>query len=293
MTIEIANRLVMLRKQNNLSQDDLAEKLGISRQAVSKWERAESSPDTDNIIRLAKLYNVSLDNLLSCEELPPLDEPPFEEPIKETSIEEPIVEKPATEEIPIEKENSVNEENAELPTNLAITAETPPTPISANSDNEHWLKKFPYPLLVTFVYLVFGFGFNAWTPWFLLWFTIPFYYNYVGILSQKDEAQSENIGEIKRWLKKFPYPIFVTIVYLLFGISNGIWHPTWIIWLTVPLYYSFISALEQKKKQPKSNKKPKTWIMKVYFILAAVICFLVAFGILYVLFNRYGDNYYY
>lgn len=55
MNIEIANRLVELRKKNNLSQEALAEKLGISRQAVSKWERAEASPDTDNLILLVYL----------------------------------------------------------------------------------------------------------------------------------------------------------------------------------------------------------------------------------------------
>lgn len=64
MNIEIANRLVELRKENNLSQEALAEKLGVSRQAVSKWERAEASPDTDNLIMLAKLYRISLDELL-------------------------------------------------------------------------------------------------------------------------------------------------------------------------------------------------------------------------------------
>ena len=68
MNIEIANRLVHLRKSNHLSQEALAEKLGISRQAVSKWERAEASPDTDNLILLAKLYRVSLDELLKTEE---------------------------------------------------------------------------------------------------------------------------------------------------------------------------------------------------------------------------------
>ena len=68
MNIEIANRLVTLRKRNSLSQEALAEKLGISRQAVSKWERAEASPDTDNLIALAKLYHVSLDELLKINE---------------------------------------------------------------------------------------------------------------------------------------------------------------------------------------------------------------------------------
>ena len=60
----IADRLTRVRKQNGLSQEELAEKLGVSRQAVSKWERAESSPDTDNLICLVRLYNISLDELL-------------------------------------------------------------------------------------------------------------------------------------------------------------------------------------------------------------------------------------
>lgn len=64
MNVEIAERLAARRKEAGLSQEGLAEKLGVSRQAVSKWERSESSPDTDNLISLAKLYGVSLDDLL-------------------------------------------------------------------------------------------------------------------------------------------------------------------------------------------------------------------------------------
>ena len=79
MNIEIANRLVNLRNANNLSQEALAEKLGISRQAVSKWERAEASPDTDNLILLARLYGVSLDELLRTEDEIPMPEEPDEQ----------------------------------------------------------------------------------------------------------------------------------------------------------------------------------------------------------------------
>lgn len=64
MDIKTANRLYELRKQHGYSQDELAEMLNVSRQAVSKWERSESSPDTDNLIALARLYGVSLDELL-------------------------------------------------------------------------------------------------------------------------------------------------------------------------------------------------------------------------------------
>lgn len=74
MNLEIAKRLADLRKQNGLSQEQLAEKIGVSRQAVSKWERSEASPDTDNIILLARLYNVSLDELLRTEDDVPVNE---------------------------------------------------------------------------------------------------------------------------------------------------------------------------------------------------------------------------
>ncbi len=67
MNIKLADRLVELRKENKLSQEALAEKLGLSRQAISKWERAEASPDTDNLIALASLYGISLDELLGNE----------------------------------------------------------------------------------------------------------------------------------------------------------------------------------------------------------------------------------
>lgn len=67
MNIETANRLLQYRKQHNLSQEDLAAKIGVSRQAISKWERAEASPDTDNLILLADIYGVSLDELLKGE----------------------------------------------------------------------------------------------------------------------------------------------------------------------------------------------------------------------------------
>ena len=64
MDLAMAQRLVDRRKAAGLSQEALAAQLGVSRQAVSKWERSESSPDTDNLIALASLYCVSLDELL-------------------------------------------------------------------------------------------------------------------------------------------------------------------------------------------------------------------------------------
>lgn len=57
-------KLQELRRNAGLSQDLLAERLEVSRQAVSKWERDEAMPETEKVVRIAKLFDVSLDELL-------------------------------------------------------------------------------------------------------------------------------------------------------------------------------------------------------------------------------------
>ncbi len=59
-----ADKLIDLRKKNGWSQEEVAEKLGVSRQAISKWEGAQSIPDMSRIIRLSELFGVSTDYLL-------------------------------------------------------------------------------------------------------------------------------------------------------------------------------------------------------------------------------------
>lgn len=60
----LGTKLQNLRKQAAMSQEALAAQLGVSRQAVSRWELDISLPETENIIKLAKIYNVSFDYLL-------------------------------------------------------------------------------------------------------------------------------------------------------------------------------------------------------------------------------------
>lgn len=136
MNIDIANRLYEMRKKSGLSQEELAEKIGVSRQAVSKWERAEASPDTDNLILLAKLYSISMDELLSTEE-------PVEPAPRQTEA--------AREDFREEKEE----------------------------EHGGWLA-FPYPLVVTVIYLILGFSFDLWHPAWILFITIPIFYSFAG-----------------------------------------------------------------------------------------------------------------
>lgn len=61
----MGEKMQKLRKQKNWSQETLAEKLGVSRQAVSLWERGESMPDIDKLLPLANLFGVTIDYLLN------------------------------------------------------------------------------------------------------------------------------------------------------------------------------------------------------------------------------------
>lgn len=75
----LANKIIELRKKSGWSQEELADQLGVSRQAVSKWESASSIPDLERIIAMSRLFGVSTDYLLKDElegESPiPVDEP--------------------------------------------------------------------------------------------------------------------------------------------------------------------------------------------------------------------------
>ncbi len=76
MNMEMAERILQLRKSNGLSQEDLADKIGVSRQAVSKWESGQSMPDLDKIILMSDLFEVTTDYILKgTDKLLPADEP--------------------------------------------------------------------------------------------------------------------------------------------------------------------------------------------------------------------------
>lgn len=63
--MELKEKLVQLRKKNGLSQLELAEKLNVSRQAISKWEVGSTVPTTDNLIAISRIYSISVDYLMN------------------------------------------------------------------------------------------------------------------------------------------------------------------------------------------------------------------------------------
>lgn len=61
--MQLNEKLTLLRKQNNLTQEQLAEDLAVSRQTISKWERGDSIPDIKSMVQIADYYELSLDQL--------------------------------------------------------------------------------------------------------------------------------------------------------------------------------------------------------------------------------------
>ena len=63
--MEFFDKLIQLRKERNWSQEDLAEKLNVSRQAISRWENGTAYPDAQNILQISKSFNITTDYLLN------------------------------------------------------------------------------------------------------------------------------------------------------------------------------------------------------------------------------------
>lgn len=64
MVMKFANQVKQLRTERGWSQDELAAKVFVSRQAVSKWENGDGNPDLETVVKLANLFGVSLDELV-------------------------------------------------------------------------------------------------------------------------------------------------------------------------------------------------------------------------------------
>lgn len=72
--IQLGQQIKNLRTANHLSQEDLAQKLFVSRQSISKYENGEATPDVDKLVQLAEIFGVSLDYLILGKEAEPVNE---------------------------------------------------------------------------------------------------------------------------------------------------------------------------------------------------------------------------
>lgn len=229
MNIEIANRLVQLRKQHGYSQEELAAKLGLSRQAVSKWERAEASPDTDNLIMLSRVYGVSLDELLKTDE--PIPEPEPDKGVKVTINGKPLR---------FNKDDGFYFSYGDDDDNGCADCSDAQIDADGHIVIEHGEKtfwqEFPFSIFVAILYLGLGFAFGLWHPGWMVFLTIPAYSSIVGWFSGRRRHC---------FLRAFPYTLLVVIAFLCMGCIWGLWHPGWILFLTIPMYYAIVKPIDR------------------------------------------------
>lgn len=255
MNVEIAERLAARRKLAGLSQEALAEKLGVSRQAVSKWERSESSPDTDNLIALAKLYGVSLDELLYVDESIE-DDVAFEAADRaEARGASRVVVAEASEETASPEGGGVGDAcDAETAEGVDFEKEgrgnvhLGPDGIHVDDGKDHvhvsWTEG---------VHVVDRNGEEVHVGW-------------DGVrVNTSDPGAAEhvftrdnpfgvspdgfNAERAKKWLK-FPFWALVIVAYLAFGMLSGIWGPTLFLLFLIPVYYVVGAAVASRRIAP-------------------------------------------
>ena len=213
MNKDIAKKLETLRKDHGYSQEYIAEKLEVSRQAVSKWESGDSSPDTDHLIGLSKLYGITIDAILNTDAK------------KEKNLE-------------AERENYFDKQYGGF----------------TKSGKKSKAASFPFPVLVVALYLLIGFSLDRWHPTWLLFLTIPLYYIIVSVITGDRGA----IHAV--------YPILVAAAFVFIGFFFGIWHPTWLLFFTIPLYYLVVG-----------KKSIKGFLHAIFPIITALVFLILGF----------------
>ncbi|MEG1560475.1 MAG: helix-turn-helix transcriptional regulator [Clostridia bacterium] len=230
MNYEIADKLIELRKTAGFSQEELANKIGVSRQAVSKWERGEASPDTDNIIALANLYGVSVDELLCIASNGGSDGNAQNAKRGKKRIHVNI---PGFVNINVDDREDESDSDEEWFSKNSNAFDYDVEDVHYHKKNKKsiWYS-FPYPIFATIVFLALGFIWNLWHPGWIVFLTIPFYYTVVNAI-------------VNRKLPTVSVSVVITMIYLVLGIGFGLWHPWWLMFLAIPIFDFIIKAFKK------------------------------------------------
>jgi len=249
MTIEIADRLVKLRKKYGYSQEELADKLGLSRQAVSKWERAEASPDTDNLICLAKLYGVSLDELLSTDE-------DLDTIVKEQVKSEEETEEPKKEKVVIQDDEVVLFSKGGKKVTINDDGVT-----CYNPDGTVKKKQFDVPMavigaieatlftLAIVAFILLGTLCGLWSCAWIVFLIPEIICSFLRCIRKKN-AQQFNMA----FTAAFAYFFVCMFLPAINPNIPELWHPMWVVFLAIPAYHSTVGAINKALGKTEEHK---------------------------------------
>lgn len=246
MDLAMAQRLVDRRKAAGLSQEALAAQLGVSRQAVSKWERSESSPDTDNLIALAALYGVSLDELLYGEAASDADssEDGSTETVDEAKEAEdsaehadcgdkPLVDISLARGIHVIDPNKGEEVHVGW-NGIHVTNERKGEEVHVGPDGVHvdTLEDDGHSVHTNDdgTVTIDGETFSSWKE----------------AHDKLDHHGKHFHTKVGRTWNKFPFPALVALAYLVLGIVYGTWAAGLFLVFLIPVYYAFGDFIDQR-----------------------------------------------
>lgn len=246
MDLAMAQRLVDRRKAAGLSQEALAAQLGVSRQAVSKWERSESSPDTDNLIALAALYGVSLDELLYGEAASDADssEDGSTETVNEVKEAEdsaehadcgdkPLVDISLARGIHVIDPNKGEEVHVGW-NGIHVTNERKGEEVHVGPDGVHvdTLEDDGHSVHTNDdgTVTIDGETFSSWKE----------------AHDKLDHHGKHFHTKVGRAWNKFPFPALVTLAYLVLGIVYGTWATGLFLVFLIPVYYALGDFIDQR-----------------------------------------------
>lgn len=246
MDLAMAQRLVDRRKAAGLSQEALAAQLGVSRQAVSKWERSESSPDTDNLIALAALYGVSLDELLYGEAASDADssEDGSTETVDEAKEAEdsaehadcgdkPLVDISLARGIHVIDPNKGEEVHVGW-NGIHVTNERKGEEVHVGPDGVHvnTLEDDGHSVHTNEdgTVTIDGETFSSWKE----------------AHDKLDHHGKHFHTKVGRTWNKFPFPALVALAYLVLGIVYGTWAAGLFLVFLIPVYYAFGDFIDQR-----------------------------------------------
>lgn len=230
--IKIGSKLLQLRKKAGLSQGELADRLGVSRQAISKWECDESLPDTENLIMIAKLFAISLDELV--------DNVPA---AQEACAQSNETNGPAKALCGGDdgEENDEEEDDGEDDDEDSFD--------DATTEKQKRLLRvlysIPGPILLTAVFLLWGFLFGGWSVAWTVFLLVPVFDSVLACFRT-------------RRVSPFAFSVFITFVYCLIGMQWGLWHPCWILFFSVPVFYHIAEAIDGNNKRKNANAAKET-----------------------------------
>jgi transcriptional regulator with XRE-family HTH domain len=204
----LGERLTELRKKKNLSQEEVAEKLNVTRQTVSKWELDQSTPGFDNIVPICKLYNISSEELITGRKADSNND---------------------DQSYNLMTDQEINKKTAKaICESVALFILSIVWILIAESFN-----KFPEELMVSIFLIIVGIG------------VLNLIYKLSTLPSKKSK---EVRRERRKRTHKYDdvIAILFTIIYLGVSFLTGAWHITWILWIVFALVLEIVHIVLDK-----------------------------------------------